>query len=564
MPRTGGDNLSQHHPLLSRVRVFIGFESLAAAGVALLVVLGGARIHGLHHSVPWVLVAGALLATEFLTVRFRSGGEAVNVDMFAVPIVVGAVFITPAQLLLTVAGVAALATVIQRAGADRAFFNLANQVLGAALTWTVLSTVLGSHSPISARGLVAMSLAVLTFEFVTMVGVLVAMALTSGELGWSYLRSLAVHVGLVFPINAVFAMVSISVCWVQPWGLLLLVGPGLVLALWYRSANAVRIRYADLQLLYGFTVKLAGLSDTDEIISVALTEARDLLQCVHAELCLPVGGSGVRSTLDGDRDVTREFGGLAVFERELADKGSALLVPKGRRSKEPIVRDYNDLMAVPIRLGDLGSGLLMVANHEGELDTFKPDDLRLFEALAANLSTALTSSQRLDRLRLEVAAREHQALHDSLTGLANRTLFSQWVSTALQQRSHRELVSVMLMDLDGFKDINDTLGHHTGDSILKEVAGRALAAAGPDRLAARLGGDEFAFVIAGVEHEADGRGHPRIDLAAHRHRRPGPRAAGQPRRGHGPPPRHRRLSPAPAGRRRHVLGQDHQAGRGGL
>jgi diguanylate cyclase (GGDEF)-like protein len=53
----------------------------------------------------------------------------------------------------------------------------------------------------------------------------------------------------------------------------------------------------------------------------------------------------------------------------------------------------------------------------------------------------------------------------------------------------------MLLDLDGFKDINDTLGHHTGDSILKEIGGRVLAAVGPGRLAARLGGDEFAFVI---------------------------------------------------------------------
>src|SRR5262249_38965160 len=92
-------------------------------------------------------------------------------------------------------------------------------------------------------------------------------------------------------------------------------------------------------------------------------------------------------------------------------------------------------------------------------------------------------------------AREHQALHDGLTGLANRTLFKHWVSTALARRKSAHLVAVMLMDLDGFKEINDTLGHHTGDALLQETAARLLAAVGPEQLAARLGGDEFAFVV---------------------------------------------------------------------
>ncbi len=98
-----------------------------------------------------------------------------------------------------------------------------------------------------------------------------------------------------------------------------------------------------------------------------------------------------------------------------------------------------------------------------------------------------------------MAAREHEALHDSLTGLANRVLFSQWASDAIERRPSEQMVAVLLMDLDGFKDINDTLGHLKGDTILKEVSGRVLAAVGSDRLAARLGGDEFAFVIPAAD-----------------------------------------------------------------
>ena len=141
---------------------------------------------------------------------------------------------------------------------------------------------------------------------------------------------------------------------------------------------------------------------------------------------MPVGATGVRSILSGDNPVRRDFVELTDFERNVIDQGSAVLVPSGS-GKLPESGEYRDLIAVPIQLGDIGWGVVIVANHSVESETFDSEDLRLFEALAANLSTALTSSQRLDRLRLEVAAREHQALHDSLTGLANRTLFAQWV-----------------------------------------------------------------------------------------------------------------------------------------
>ena len=147
-------------------------------------------------------------------------------------------------------------------------------------------------------------------------------------------------------------------------------------------------------------------------------------------------------------------------------------------------------------MADDHHGVLIAADRYGnELVSFDPEDVPLLEALAAHLATALTSCARLDRLRVEVAAREHQAYHDGLTGLANRTLLSQVVSAAIKNRKDGRLVAVMLMDLDGFKEINDTLGHHAGDAILKAVAARVNVAVGRSRLAARLGGDEFAFVV---------------------------------------------------------------------
>ncbi|HWS31816.1 MAG TPA: GGDEF domain-containing protein, partial [Actinoplanes sp.] len=84
-----------------------------------------------------------------------------------------------------------------------------------------------------------------------------------------------------------------------------------------------------------------------------------------------------------------------------------------------------------------------------------------------------------------------QAGHDELTGLANRRQF-----TAAMAGRHGE-VTVLLIDLNGFKQINDTYGHTAGDEMLRHVTGLLLECSGPDDLPARLGGDEFAVLVAG-------------------------------------------------------------------
>jgi diguanylate cyclase (GGDEF)-like protein/PAS domain S-box-containing protein len=97
---------------------------------------------------------------------------------------------------------------------------------------------------------------------------------------------------------------------------------------------------------------------------------------------------------------------------------------------------------------------------------------------------------------------EHQAFHDALTGLANRALFKDRVEHALERRARdRSPVSVIFMDLDDFKTINDSLGHAAGDIVLSEVGERLRGCLRTADTAARLGGDEFAILL---EDAADG------------------------------------------------------------
>lgn len=113
-------------------------------------------------------------------------------------------------------------------------------------------------------------------------------------------------------------------------------------------------------------------------------------------------------------------------------------------------------------------------------------DQRYFVAVARDI----TETKR------QTAALEYQALHDALTELPNRTLLSDRVrqSILLAQRDHQSM-ALLVMDLDRFKDINDTLGHQYGDQVLQEVAKRMRAVLRESDTIARLGGDEFAVLL---------------------------------------------------------------------
>ncbi|MBW3657393.1 MAG: EAL domain-containing protein [Actinobacteria bacterium] len=108
-----------------------------------------------------------------------------------------------------------------------------------------------------------------------------------------------------------------------------------------------------------------------------------------------------------------------------------------------------------------------------------------------------------ERKQLE-AMLHHRAFHDELTGLANRHLFRDRVSHAVS-RSHRHPApfGVLFLDLDGFKGVNDTLGHQAGDALLKVVSERLLEAIRDHDTAARLGGDEFAILVEDLSAESD-------------------------------------------------------------
>jgi diguanylate cyclase (GGDEF)-like protein/PAS domain S-box-containing protein len=111
-----------------------------------------------------------------------------------------------------------------------------------------------------------------------------------------------------------------------------------------------------------------------------------------------------------------------------------------------------------------------------------------------------------DQLQRQMQRIEYQALHDALTDLPNRTLFGDRAEQAmLQAKRDGSGFAIMLIDLDRFKEVNDTLGHPSGDLLLREIAGRLRRALRESDTVARLGGDEFGVVAPGLSDGATAR-----------------------------------------------------------
>src|SRR6185295_13643773 len=155
---------------------------------------------------------------------------------------------------------------------------------------------------------------------------------------------------------------------------------------------------------------------------------------------------------------------------------------------------YNTAMVVPLTKD--GTVLGALALYSAELSSYTADHLRLMEAVAKLASDAIANAMHHERT-------ETSALTDLLTGLPNaRALRYRFEEEADRARRHRDTFSVLLMDLDGFKAVNDQLGHQAGDQVLKQLAAGMLGLIRSMDFLGRYAGDEFVIVMQVGAEEA--------------------------------------------------------------
>ena len=230
-------------------------------------------------------------------------------------------------------------------------------------------------------------------------------------------------------------------------------------------------------------------------------------------------GSEVDALVDGAR-TDRRLAMLTLPDGRAFAIAKPLAGPDGRADAALLIRyPLQAAMApyLPLQLGLalaglIGFALMVIGSLRLALTITRP--LHALDAAARALEEGARTevavdgddeigrlAQSFNRMSRGIVERErriaHLAFHDTLTGLPNRASFRHALQQALARTARTsEQVAVLCLDLDGFKGVNDTLGHPVGDALLCSI-GELLSRLAPDALVSRLGGDEFAIILAG-------------------------------------------------------------------
>ncbi|GGL00598.1 hypothetical protein GCM10012284_38850 [Mangrovihabitans endophyticus] len=187
--------------------------------------------------------------------------------------------------------------------------------------------------------------------------------------------------------------------------------------------------------------------------------------------------------------------------RAVQDKNGPVLVADAAAGPSPaggMVRalGLRSYLAVPLMSASGQVGMVVCGDQSSTRD-WSPHDRVLAAQIAAEGALIVEGARLRQAERSRVAELTRQAFHDALTGLPNRTHLLEQAEVAIARAAGAGTrAAVLLIDLDGFKGVNDTIGHHAGDALLHAVAQRLQGTMRQSDLAARLGGDEFALLLS--------------------------------------------------------------------
>ncbi len=449
-----------------------------------------------------LVVAFAAAVAEPIAFHYR--GETYLYTLTEIPLLIGLVFLSPLYLILArLAGQTVGFGLLRRQPPTKVIFNVTFGLMATAVAALIYHSLLSGSSAVSPLGLAAGVAALLGAALVSHLAVHLVVRLIGQRLpprsGYEYTTEL-----LVFVASAGLALVVLDSAWWQPWEVIPLVVVGALIISAYRGYSRLTQRFGALQRLYDFSDTLATASLEQHSASrVVLEQVESVMRARRARVVLLEAAGGVRHISLSDGEMTSWDSG-PVADGSLVDRvlssGTSEMVAKPPGSdmslqSDPLLGSFKDALAVPLRASDRIVGAVVAMDRDEALDTFDADDLRLFETLAAHAISTLERARLVEELRFEADSKLYQATHDLLTKLPNRTLFSTKASEALESTGS---AAIALLDIDRFKDVNDTLGHDTGDRLLCEVAERLVQAAKGRATVARLGGDEFALVVPDI------------------------------------------------------------------
>jgi diguanylate cyclase (GGDEF)-like protein len=450
---------------------------------------------------PWGLAAGLVglfFLADLCLLHIEVRNEAYSVTLAGVPLVLGLLLCDTRELVVARVLGSAAAFAVQRVSKAKAGYNLAAYAFEAALDLAVIQLLVQPADTLTVRLAVTCCLVVLVGDQLMSLLVVVI-------IGWHQAGRLptAQVMQMLAPAAVCSAMATPAA-----YGSLIMSDQGLVggfvlavmltaAAAAYRGFQVLHRRHQALAHVHEF-VGLNGADNTTvELAQRMLEDIRTLMRASSAELLLPHPEASLHLVIDASGVAEPAPGRPGATDRRTAvpaPPGGARLL--SRKTRDAAARAWlqargaRDAIVVPvIGASESGTGTLTVFDRLGDTGSFTRDDLTLLQTLAAHLSVAVSSGRRQDQLRYE-------ATHDVLTGLGNRAVLNEAIRRAVDEPHHTGVGGlVLLLDLDRFKEVNDTLGHPVGDALLTVIAGRLRTALPIGATVVRLGGDEFAALV---------------------------------------------------------------------
>lgn len=446
------------------------------------------------------LVAGAAAQVAVLNVVVRR--QTVSVYLTEIPLVLALYFLPPVMTVVAMTLAAVLTFVRSSLGMTKVAFNVAK----VAATTSVAVLVVYALPPLSGAGpatwgiLSAAALISALASHVLVAGVIsTVQGLRAGQEAFrTGLPAITTAV-----ITTVIGLVFLIVLNATPWAAVLLAILLVAMVAILRSYAGFLRQHRTLADVYELTLAVREHGNDGELADVLLGRVRALMRSEYATLWLPVQGRHPEVMLTARVD---DVGLLdisptpsALRERAIAGQRAVAVGTHFRTDADLryVLRDarMKDAIVVPLRAGQTTIGSLEVVNRLGGQLTFRTADVQVLETVAAHAAAAVENFRLVERLR-------YDAYHDRLTSLPNRRRVTDALAESVKASAPGEVVAVLLFDVDGQRDVNESMGHSAGDKLLAEVAKRLRAIAGPGALVGRIGGDEFVVTLRAESTEA--------------------------------------------------------------
>ena len=428
--------------------LMIAVLAAAAAG-------GAALLHSRHAAhlepdigplvMPWWLIAAVFAVVEMLIINLPVRRDSHSISLSEIPLILGLAFASPAALVIgrLVGGGGALA-IFRRQQPLKLAFNASLFYLETVVAISVFGLIKGSAGANTPHGWVALLVAMAAVQVTGASLVTMAIAINDRRPPTaSVVRSLAASTAISM-VTGLLGLLAMVVLWKSAWGALVLGGLGVMLAGALRTYGALNRRHDHLLAVYAFAEAVGAVADPAEMTDAVVNAMVELLRVDAAVVAVPTAdGSLLISPAAAD-----PTGGHAAAHRlteRCTDRRRARFLDHEELAMlQPILgRKPLSAMAVAVAL-DGGTGFITVADRVGG-ESLTKDDLDLFSALSGHAGIAMERAGLVDRLRGEAAQRKHEALHDALTGLPNRALFSSTVvsraATSLSPRKSTGMAS---------------------------------------------------------------------------------------------------------------------------